>query len=69
MSKGLTTEGTVMEALPKAMYRVRLPQGQVVTAHMSSQLKFELGRLLPGARVTVELSPYNPGRGRIVEHN
>lgn len=62
-------EGTVVEVLPKAMFRVKLPKGDEVLAHVSGDLRSQLARVLPGDRVRLELSPYHPGRGRIVGHS
>ncbi|MBI3925459.1 MAG: translation initiation factor IF-1 [Armatimonadetes bacterium] len=59
-------EGTVVEVLPKAMFRVRLSKGGEVFAHVSGDVKSLITRVLPGDRVRLELSPYHPGRGRIV---
>lgn len=62
----LRVEGTVTEALPNAMFAVRLTNGSSVTAHVSGKLRLGFARLLPGDRVEVELSPYDLGRGRII---
>lgn len=62
----LRVEGTVTDALPNAMFVVRLSNGSLVTAHVSGRLRMGFARLLPGDRVQVELSPYDLGRGRIV---
>jgi translation initiation factor IF-1 len=64
--KGIQVEGTVREALPNAMFRVELEQGQVVLAHVSGRMRMNYIRILPGDRVTVELSPYDLTRGRII---
>ena len=58
-------EGTVLEALPNAMFKVELPNGHVVLAHISGKLRMNFIKILPGDRVTVELSPYDLSRGRI----
>ncbi|MES1256189.1 MAG: translation initiation factor IF-1 [Acidobacteriota bacterium] len=59
--------GTVAEQLPSALYRVRLEQGLMVTAHIADRMNRNFVRLLVGDRVRVELSPLDSGRGRIVE--
>jgi len=58
-------EGRVVEPLPNAMFRVELPNGHKVLAHVSGKLRMNFIRILPGDRVTVELSPYDLTRGRI----
>lgn len=58
-------EGTVTEALPNAMFNVELPNGHVILAHISGKLRMNFIRILPGDKVTVELSPYDLTRGRI----
>lgn len=58
-------EGTVIEPLPNAMFRVELENGHVVLAHISGKMRMHYIRILPGDRVTVELSPYDLSRGRI----
>ena len=62
----LELEGTVVEALPNAMFRVELANGHVVLAHISGKMRMNFIRILAGDRVTVELSPYDLTRGRIV---
>jgi len=59
-------EGTVTEALPNAMFRVELENGHKVLAHMSGRMRMHYIRILPGDQVTVELSPYDLTKGRIV---
>ncbi len=59
-------EGTVKEALPNATFRVVLDNGQEVLAHVSGRMRVHFIRIVPGDRVKVELSPYDPKRGRIV---
>ena len=59
--------GTVTESLPSAMYRVRLDEGSVVTAHIADRMDRNFVRILVGDRVRVELAPADAGRGRIVE--
>ena len=58
-------EGRVVEALPNAMFQVKLENGHVVLAHISGKLRMNFIRILPGDRVTVEVSTYDPTRGRI----
>ncbi|ABY92192.1 translation initiation factor IF-1 [Thermoanaerobacter sp. CM-CNRG TB177] len=62
----IEVEGTVIEALPNAMFQVQLDNGHKVLAHVSGKLRMNFIRILPGDRVTVELSPYDLSRGRIV---
>jgi translation initiation factor IF-1 len=62
----LEVEGTVVEPLPNAMFRVELENGHRVLAHVSGRIRMHFIRILPGDRVTVELSPYDLTRGRIV---
>ena len=57
--------GTVMEALPNAMFRVELETGHEITAHISGKIRMHYIRILPGDKVQVELSPYDLTRGRI----
>jgi translation initiation factor IF-1 len=57
--------GTVLEALPNAMFRVRLENGHEVTAHISGKIRMNYIRILPGDKVQVELSPYDLTKGRI----
>ncbi len=64
--KGVVLEGTVTEALPNAMFRVKLDTGHEVLAHVSGKMRVHFIRILPGDRVKVELSPYDLTRGRIV---
>jgi len=62
----IEAEGTVIEALPNAMFRVRLDSGHEVLAHISGRMRMYYIRILLGDRVLVELSPYDLTRGRIV---
>jgi len=59
-------EGTVMERLPNAMFRVKLDNGHLMLAHVSGKMRMHYIVILPGDRVTVELSPYDLTRGRII---
>ncbi len=61
----IEVEGKVVEPLPNAMFRVELENGHKVLAHVSGKLRMHFIRILPGDRVTVELSPYDLTRGRI----
>jgi translation initiation factor IF-1 len=63
--KGITVEGVVVEALPNAMFRVELDNGHKVLAHISGKMRMHYIKILPGDRVTVEISPYDWSRGRI----
>ena len=58
-------EGTVVEALPNAMFQVELPNGHKILAHISGKLCMNFIRILPGDKVTVQMSPYDLTRGRI----
>jgi translation initiation factor IF-1 len=62
----IEAEGTVVEALPNATFRVRLDSGHEVLAHISGRMRMYYIRILLGDRVLVELSPYDLSRGRIV---
>jgi translation initiation factor IF-1 len=64
--EGIQVEGTVVEPLPNAMFRVELENGHKVLAHISGKMRMHFIRILPGDKVTVELSPYDLNRGRIV---
>jgi len=64
--EAIEVEGTVIEPLPNAMFRVKLDNDHVVLAHISGKMRKFYIRILPGDRVTVELSPYDLTRGRIV---
>jgi translation initiation factor IF-1 len=63
--EGIVVEGTVVEPLPNAMFRVELENGHKVLAHVSGKMRKFFIRILPGDQVTVELSPYDLTRGRI----
>jgi translation initiation factor IF-1 len=63
--EAISVEGTVIEALPNASFRVELENKHVVLAHVSGKMRMNFIRILPGDRVTVELSPYDLNRGRI----
>ena len=59
-------EGIVVEALPNAMFQVELQNGHQILAHISGKLRMNFIRILPGDKVTVQMSPYDITRGRIV---
>ena len=61
----IEVEGTVVETLPNAMFRVELANGHRVLAHLSGKMRMHFIKILPGDRVTVQLSPYDLNRGRI----
>ncbi len=61
----LELEGTVVETLPNAMFKVELENGHVVLAHISGKLRMNFIKILPGDKVTLEMSPYDLSRGRI----
>lgn len=61
----IEVEGTVVEALPNAMFQVELDNGHKVLAHISGKLRMNFIKILPGDKVTMELSPYDLTRGRI----
>jgi translation initiation factor IF-1 len=63
--EAIEVEGSVIEPLPNAMFRVKLDNGHIVLAHISGKMRKFYIRILPGDRVTVELSPYDLTRGRI----
>ena len=64
--EGIQVEGTVVEPLPNAVFRVELENGHKVLAHISGKMRMHFIKILPGDKVTVELSPYDLTRGRIV---
>jgi translation initiation factor IF-1 len=61
----IQVEGKVIETLPNAMFRVELDNGHVVLAHISGKMRMHFIKILPGDKVTLELSPYDLTRGRI----
>ena len=61
----IEVEGKVLEALPNAMFKVELENGHVVLAHVSGKIHMNFIRILPGDKVTIELTPYDLTRGRI----
>ena len=68
MSKAdvIEIEGTVVEKLPNAMFQVELETGHPVVAHISGKLRMNFIKILPGDKVTLELSPYDLSKGRII---
>lgn len=68
MSKAdvIEIEGKVIEKLPNAMFQVELENGHIVLAHISGKLRMNYIRILPGDKVTLELSPYDLSKGRII---
>ncbi len=64
--EAIEVEGKVIEPLPNAMFRVMLDNGHKVLAHISGKMRMHFIKILPGDTVTVELSPYDLSRGRIV---
>jgi translation initiation factor IF-1 len=63
--EAIEVEGTIIEPLPNAMFRVELDNGHKVLAHISGKMRMHYIKILPGDRVTVELSPYDLTRGRV----
>jgi translation initiation factor IF-1 len=68
MSKeeAITTEGVVVEVLPGTMFRVKLSNGHLILGHISGKMRKHFIRIVPGDKVTVEISPYDLTKGRIV---
>jgi translation initiation factor IF-1 len=64
--EAIEVQGTVVEALPNAMFRVELENGVVILGHVCGKMRMHFIRILPGDKVKVELSPYDLSRGRIV---
>ena len=65
----IEVEGTVIDALPNAIFKVELENGHEILAHISGKLRMNYIRILPGDKVTVKLSPYDLTRGRITWRN
>ena len=61
----IEVEGIVKEALPNATFKVEIPGGHIILAHISGKLRMNFIRILPGDKVTVEMSPYDLTKGRI----
>lgn len=64
--EAIQVEGKVLETLPNAMFRVEIPGGHKVLAHVSGKMRMHFIKILPGDSVTIELSPYDLTRGRII---
>jgi len=62
----IEVEGTVVETLPNAMFRVELPNGHKILAHISGKMRMHYIKILPGDKVRMEISPYDLTKGRIV---
>ena len=62
----IESEGVVVEKLPNAMFKVELENGHIVLAHISGKLRMNFIKILPGDKVTLEMSPYDLSKGRIV---
>ena len=61
----IEVDGSILEALPNAMFRVQIAPGKIVLAHISGKMRMHYIKILPGDRVRIELSPYDLTRGRI----
>ena len=68
-SDNIEVEGTVVEALPNAVFQVELPGGHRIMAHISGKMRMNFIRIYPGDKVTIELSPYDLTRGRITRRS
>lgn len=67
MHQGTTeVEGTVIENLPNTLFRVKVDDGKVILCHLSGKMRINYIRILPGDRVRVETTPYDPNKGRII---
>jgi translation initiation factor IF-1 len=62
----IEVEGSILEALPNAMFRVEISPGKTVLAHISGKMRMHYIKILPGDKVKLELSPYDLSRGRII---
>ena len=62
----IRVEGTVVELLPNTMFRVQLPNGHRVLAHISGKMRLHFIRILPGDKVLLEMSPYDLAKGRVI---
>ena len=67
--EAIQIEGTVIESLPNAMFRVELENGHRLLAHVAGKMRMHYIRILPGDKVTLEMSPYDLARGRITFRN
>lgn len=61
----IEVQGTIIETLPNAMFRVELENGQIILAYVSGKMRMHFIKILPGDKVTIELSPYDLTKGRI----
>lgn len=64
--KNIEVDGTILETLPNAMFRVELENGHEVLAHVSGKMRMHYIKLMPGDKVKIEMSPYDLSKGRIV---
>ena len=64
--KKILTQGIVVEALPSTHFKVQLEDGRVISAHLAGKMRMFRIKILPGDKVTIEMSPYDKNRGRIV---
>lgn len=62
----IEVEGTVLETLPNAMFRVELENGHVILAHISGKMRMHYIKILPGDKVTIEMTPYDLTKGRVI---
>ena len=62
----IEVEGTVLETLPNAMFKVELENGHIILAHISGKMRMHYIKILPGDRVTIEMTPYDLTKGRVV---
>lgn len=67
--ENIQMEGVVLETLPNTMFRVKLENGHIITAHISGKIRKNYIRILTGDKVTVEMTPYDLSKGRIVFRN
>ncbi len=65
-NENIRVEGVVKELLPNTMFRVEIPNGHEVLAHISGKMRLHFIRILPGDKVTLEMSPYDFSKGRII---
>ena len=63
--ESIEVQGTIVETLPNAMFRVELENGQIILAYVSGKMRMHFIKILPGDKVTIELSPYDLTKGRI----
>ena len=65
-SEAIEVEGVVLEKLPNAMFKVEIEGGHIILAHISGKLRMNYIKILPGDKVTIEMSPYDLSKGRII---